>query len=149
MLDFPRLVDELFRRLHIGQTQWTRAPRRFTDRSLHEIAALSPTISCECPRHLAELVMQLSAFETYSDECVSTSPTDAALHRYLGDIANRAREIIETALERVTHTEGLNINDETSNKAAETEAYTENHGPTRARTFRRCTRRDPIADICK
>jgi DNA-binding transcriptional MerR regulator len=122
MLDFTKLVDDLFRRLNVGDSQWTRAPRRFTDLSLLEIAGLSPTISCECPRHLAELVMQLSAFETYSDECVSTSPTDAALHRYLADVANRARSMIETALERVAHTEGLSINDDALNKATEAQA---------------------------
>lgn len=120
MLNFPNLVDDLFRRVHVGDAQWTRAPRRFTDRSLLEIAGLSPTISCECPRHLAELVMQLSAFETYSDECVSTSPADSALHRYLADVANRARSLVETALERVAHIEGLNINDEAPNKTGET-----------------------------
>ena len=35
--------------------------RRYDDRELETIASRSSTISCECPRHLAELVMKLSA----------------------------------------------------------------------------------------
>jgi DNA-binding transcriptional MerR regulator len=112
MLDIPQIVDDLFQRLPTADFQWTRAPRRFSDRSLLAIASLSPTIACECPRHLAELVMKLSDFETYSDECVSRSPADAALHRHLADVANRARSMIETALERVSRAEGLEIGDE-------------------------------------
>ena len=112
MLDIPQIVDDLFQRLPTADFQWTRAPRRFSDRSLLAIASLSPTRACECPRHLAELVMKLSDFETYSDECVSRSPADAALHRHLADVANRARSMIETALERVSRAEGLEIGDE-------------------------------------
>jgi len=112
MLDIPQIVDDLFQRLPAADFQWTRAPRRFSDRSLIAIASLSPTIACECPRHLAELVMKLSDFETYSDECVSRSPADASLHRHLADVANRARSMIETALEHVSRAEGLKIGDE-------------------------------------
>ena len=46
---------------------------------LADIAGLSSTVACECPRHVAELLMQLSHFEAYSAECVARSPEDAAL----------------------------------------------------------------------
>ncbi|WCM18292.1 MerR family transcriptional regulator [Paraburkholderia bryophila] len=85
---------------------WSRSPRRYGDLELEAIAARSSTIACECPRHLAELVMQLSTFESYSDECTWRSAHDLALHRHLGDVANRARFLIESALERVVREEG-------------------------------------------
>ncbi|WP_406869214.1 MerR family transcriptional regulator [Paraburkholderia fungorum] len=85
---------------------WTRSPRRYDDAELEAIAARSSTIACECPRHLAELVMQLATFESYSDACTSRSAHDVALHRHLGDVANRARVLIESALERVVREEG-------------------------------------------
>jgi len=85
---------------------WSRAPRRYGDEELEVIAARSSTIACECPRHLAELVSQLSTFEAYSDQCTSRSPRDEALHRFLGDTANRARALIESALAHVIHEEG-------------------------------------------
>ena len=84
-------------------------PRRFSDEILAQIAAISSTIKCECPHHLAELVTSLSAFEQYSFECESASPRDAALHAYLNNTASHARHMIEEALELVIEAEGLKI----------------------------------------
>ncbi|MGA7782347.1 MAG: MerR family transcriptional regulator [Paraburkholderia sp.] len=84
---------------------YARTPRRYSDETLAAIAGGSSTISCECPRHLADLVRQLSAFEQYSDDCQKRTPADAALHRYLAEVANRARAMFELALERVAREE--------------------------------------------
>jgi MerR family transcriptional regulator, light-induced transcriptional regulator len=84
---------------------YARTPRRYTDETLASIATRSTTISCECPRHLADLIRQLSSFEQYSDDCISRTPADAALHRYLAEVANRARAMFELALERVAREE--------------------------------------------
>ncbi|HDR9203889.1 TPA: MerR family transcriptional regulator [Burkholderia vietnamiensis] len=86
---------------------WLRTQRRFDEATLASLSGLSTTVKCECPRHLSELIMQLSAFERYSDECVSRSPADALLHRHLGDAANRAAELLETALSVILREEGL------------------------------------------
>jgi DNA-binding transcriptional MerR regulator len=83
------------------------APRRFDDATLTAIAGLSPTLACECPRHVAELLMQLSSFEAYSAGCVSRSPADAQLHAYLQQVAGASRALFESALERVARHEGL------------------------------------------
>ena len=66
-------------------------------------------MACECPRHIAELVMQLAAFERYSAECSARVPADAALHRHLTGIAGVARTMFEQALERVIADEGLTL----------------------------------------
>ncbi|WP_329606716.1 MerR family transcriptional regulator [Paraburkholderia polaris] len=86
---------------------WLRAARRFDDQTLTGMVARSSTIACECPRHLAELIMKLSAFEKYSDECGSRSVEDILLHRNLGDVANRALAMFESALARIANEEGL------------------------------------------
>jgi DNA-binding transcriptional MerR regulator len=83
------------------------APRRFDDATLTAIAGLSPTIACECPRHVAELLMQISNFESYSADCANRSPADAELHAYLQRVAGVSRGLFEAALERVARQEGL------------------------------------------
>lgn len=83
------------------------APRRFDDATLTDFAGLSSTIACECPRHVAELLMQLSRFEEYSADCEQRSPEDAALHAYLKRVAGASRALFEAALERVAIQEGL------------------------------------------
>jgi DNA-binding transcriptional MerR regulator len=82
-------------------------PRRWDDAALADFAGLSSTIACECPRHVAELLMQLSHFEAYSAECRHRSPADAELHAYLQQVAASARARFETALEHVALHEGL------------------------------------------
>jgi hypothetical protein len=81
-------------------------PRRWSDAALADFANLPPTIACECPRHVAELLMQLSHFEAYSDECGHRNAADAELHAYLGRVAADSRARFEAALEHVALHEG-------------------------------------------
>jgi DNA-binding transcriptional MerR regulator len=83
------------------------APRRFDDNALADLAGLSTTIFCECPKHLADILVQLSRFEDYSAECAARDPEDAAMHVYLQRVTGGARRHFEVALERVARHEGL------------------------------------------
>jgi MerR family transcriptional regulator, light-induced transcriptional regulator len=84
-------------------------PRRWDDAQLTDFAGLSSTIACECPHHVAELLMQLSHFEAYSAECADSSQADAQLHAFLRGVASTSRALFEDALERVAVHEGLLI----------------------------------------
>ena len=83
------------------------AARRWDDAALTGFANQSPTIACECPRHVAELLMQLSHFEAYSAECEHRNAADAELHAYLRRVAAASRARFEAALEHVALYEGL------------------------------------------
>lgn len=89
-----------------GRAMASPPPRRFDDATLTEFAGLSSGVACDCPGHLAELLLQLASFETYSAECASRSPADAELHAHLHHTAGMARALFETALERVALAEG-------------------------------------------
>jgi DNA-binding transcriptional MerR regulator len=80
---------------------------RFEETALTEFAGLSSALACECPGHLAELLLQISSFETYSGECANRSAADAQLHAYLQRVAGTARMLFEAALEQVAVAEGL------------------------------------------
>lgn len=82
-------------------------PRRFDDAALTAFASLSPDLACECPRHVAELLMQLSSFERYSAACAHRHPADAALHAHLQQVAGQARAAFEQALVRIAQHEGM------------------------------------------
>ena len=84
-------------------------PRRFDDAALTAFAGMSSTLVCECPRHVSELLMQLSNFETYSADCAHRSAADAELHAYLQRVAGASRALFETALDRVARHEGLQL----------------------------------------
>lgn len=80
---------------------------KFTDDTLTAFAAMSSTIACECPSHLAELLMQISHFESYSSDCTNRNAADAQLHAYLMKVSGVARMLFETALEHVAISEDL------------------------------------------
>ena len=82
-------------------------PRRWDDAALADFAGRSSTMACECPRHVAELLVQLSHFEAYSAECEQRSTADAELHAHLRQVAAASRARFEAALEHVALHEGL------------------------------------------
>ena len=85
-------------------------PRRLYDNaSLARIATASPTVRCECPHHLVQLVSSLVAFEQYSRECENRNADDAALHAFLHAATARARATMEAALARVIEAEGIDV----------------------------------------
>ncbi|QJD93032.1 MerR family transcriptional regulator [Duganella dendranthematis] len=83
------------------------APRRLNDEELAALAAASSSINCECPRHLADILLMLTSFERYSAQCANRNATDAAMHDDLARSAGHARMLMEDALERLAYAEGL------------------------------------------
>ncbi len=81
--------------------------RRYDDATLARIAALPNAIKCECPRHLAYLVLTLGRFEDYSADCQSLNREDAELHRFLHRAAGQARDRMEAALAKVIEAESF------------------------------------------
>ena len=91
------------------QMRTALAPRRFNAEQLARVAGLTGTIVCECPNHLAELIVSLSAFEQYSSECANRNDKDAELHAQLNESAAKARTILEESLARLIEIEGIVI----------------------------------------
>lgn len=83
------------------------APPRFDDEALAAMTAASNRLSCECPRHLSDILMMLFSFERYSAQCAHRNPEDARLHAQLELAAGQARTVLEGALETLAIAEGL------------------------------------------
>ena len=84
-------------------------PRKYSDQTLMQVAGISTNVLCECPRHVAELIAQLSNFEQYSQECLNNSREDAHLHAQLSAISGTARALFERALEMVAAHEDIDL----------------------------------------
>jgi MerR family transcriptional regulator, light-induced transcriptional regulator len=85
--------------------------RIYDDRELARAAVASTAIKCECPHHLADLILSLCHFEEYSARCESRNRDDAALHAYLHVTTARARNLMEQALGKVIEVEGIDLDD--------------------------------------
>lgn len=71
------------------------------------LARVSTAVKCECPRHLAELLQGLSAFESYSKQCEDRNPEDALPHDFLHRSTAHVRRLVEEALRHVVRMEEI------------------------------------------
>ena len=112
----PTTADELLRNLELPEAsvtvlealeQGAIPAHRFSEESIARLAALSPKLQCECPNHIAQLVLDISAFEQYSLECEDSDPAERLLHARLRLVAANARALFEEAVAIVAENEGL------------------------------------------
>jgi hypothetical protein len=85
--------------------------RRYDNHQLARAATTSTAIKCECPHHLADLILSLCHFEEYSARCENRNRDDAALHAYLHVTTAKARNLMEQALQKVIEVEGIDLDD--------------------------------------
>jgi DNA-binding transcriptional MerR regulator len=83
------------------------APPRFDEEALAAISAAGNRLSCECPRHLTDLLFMLGSFERYSAQCANRNPEDARLHKMLELASGQARVVLEEALTALAVADGL------------------------------------------
>lgn len=81
--------------------------QRFDENALLSIQGAGTGLACECPKHLADLLLMVGSFERYSAQCASRSDDDALLHQSLQYAAAQARATLETAMERLLLAEGI------------------------------------------
>lgn len=82
-------------------------PPRFDDEALATIAASGNRLTCECPRHLTDLLLMVGSFERYSAQCANRNPEDARLHTQLEHAAGQARVVLENAMVALAIADGL------------------------------------------
>lgn len=76
-------------------------PRRYSRAQLGRLAEIQSSIDCECPNHLSELLVALTAFEDYSRACQNRDDADAKMHSLLHRRTAEARSIMEEALSQL------------------------------------------------
>jgi len=84
-------------------------PRRFTREQLGRLREIESSVQCECPNHLSDLVLALSAFEDYSASCENKNAADALIHAGLYRNTAEARRIMEEALLGLLKHEGITL----------------------------------------
>ncbi|MCP5475263.1 MAG: hypothetical protein H7A19_10555 [Rhodanobacteraceae bacterium] len=81
--------------------------RRFDDMQLAALQDIVSAVDCECPNQVADLVLALNAFETYSAQCQNKNEKDAKMHRLLARVTGHARAVMEYGLKELCAFEGI------------------------------------------
>lgn len=83
--------------------------RRYNDLQLAALQDVRSAVNCECPNQVADLVLQLVAFETYSAQCQNKNEKDAQMHRLLARVTGHARAVMEYGLKELCAFEGIDL----------------------------------------
>lgn len=83
--------------------------RRFNDLLLAALQDIQSQVECECPNQVADLVLALSAFETYSAQCQNKNEKDAGMHRLLARVTGHARAVMEYGLKELCAFENIDL----------------------------------------
>ncbi len=83
--------------------------RRYSDLQLAALQDVKSIVDCECPNQVADLVLQLTAFETYSAQCQNKNEKDAQMHRLLARVTGHARAVMEYGLKELAAFEGIDV----------------------------------------
>ena len=75
------------------------APPQYDAATLADWSTRKTDIACECPSHIAELLLRVQQFEAYSAGCEHRSDEDRQLHEQLHRLAGRARLLFERAMQ--------------------------------------------------
>ncbi|MEO1203802.1 MAG: MerR family transcriptional regulator, partial [Pseudomonadota bacterium] len=109
--EFARTVVALVGSPASAQPELGLPPHRFSRDVLARMAMISPELACECPRHVGQLLIELSDFEAYSADCEITKPHDASIHNMLRRTAATSRALFERALVELAEAEGIDLDD--------------------------------------
>lgn len=95
-----------------GQTQPLPPvqPPQYDEATLADWSTRKTDVACECPAHVAELLLRLQQFETYSADCEHRNEDDRRLHEQLHQLAGTARGLLERAMGLLAeHEQSLNL----------------------------------------
>jgi hypothetical protein len=98
----------------LEDTEFNAPPNRYSTYQLSQLQQIQSAIECECPNHLADLVIALSAFERYSRDCNNRNEEDAAIHAMLYQRTAEARQIMENALTRLCEHENIVLTEQST-----------------------------------
>ena len=111
----PATIEQLRSAIEANQPILSIVPdgdvskREFEPEKLAKIASLIPSLHCECPNHIASLLIEINGFEDYCKQCEDTDPAQRALHEELGRFTAQARLIFEGALKAVALADNLDL----------------------------------------
>ncbi len=83
--------------------------RRYDDVQLVGLQEIPSKVDCECPNQVADLVLALAAFESYSRQCENRNAADARIHAFLARATGHARALMETALGELCAFEKIDV----------------------------------------
>ena len=94
---------------HLSAPDLLVKERMFNEQTLKKLVAIKPSLDCECPNHIAKLLIDIAAFENYCKSCEDTDPLQQKLHRDLATLTGLARMKFEEGLIEIAKVDDIDL----------------------------------------
>lgn len=81
----------------------------FSGRTLKKLMAMNPSLDCECPNHIAKLLLDIAAFEDYCKACEDSDPLQKRTHMELAKLTGLARMKLEEGMLEVARADNIDL----------------------------------------
>lgn len=78
-----------------------------TQEALSKLEAHGASVSCECPRHLVDILKLVQEFTEYQKNCLQEKPQDKATHDWLLSSSKSMEHFISGTIVNLARLEGL------------------------------------------
>ncbi len=102
-------LDRDARLLDLSESRSGVQERLFNNLTLKKLVSLNPALDCECPNHIAKLILDICAFEDYCKNCEDSDPIQKKTHADLGHLSGLARMKLEEALIEVAKADDIDL----------------------------------------
>ena len=74
---------------------------------LEKMSSYGNSVSCECPKHLVDLLKQAKAFTAYQDRCLVEKPQDEMIHQWLKATSLNLEHLLSSTIVSLAKMEGI------------------------------------------
>ena len=75
--------------------------------ALDKLGTIGMTASCECPRHLVEILKSVQEFTKYQEKCITETPQDIKTHEWLKASSLTIEHLISGTIVNLARLEGI------------------------------------------
>lgn len=78
-----------------------------SEEALTQLQQKSTDVSCQCPGQLIEIYRHIQAFTEYQKKCLSQSPQDEMIHKWLETTSLNLEHILSNTIVTLARLEGM------------------------------------------
>lgn len=75
--------------------------------AMDELEKVGMSASCECPRHLVEILRSVKEFTKYQEDCLIEKPQDQVIHNWLKASSINIEHLLSGTIINLARLEGL------------------------------------------
>ncbi|EQC48266.1 hypothetical protein M899_3261 [Bacteriovorax sp. BSW11_IV] len=78
-----------------------------TKEAIEKLSIIGATASCECPKHLIDILKAVQEFTEYQENCINNTPQDIHTHAWLMATSKNLEHMVSSTIVNLARLEGI------------------------------------------